>query len=81
MIYDSDIGRVRNVAWFILIFNLCGAVFCAWTHEWVGAAAGLLWCCNVVVWLRVIKEQQHTRDEARISNAAILKVLAGDRLE
>lgn len=79
MVYDRDL---KFTVWGIVVvglLNIALAVICAFRGQWIATAACLIWCANLRVWWGANRNLQRQRDRNREIEAAMLKVLAGDR--
>jgi hypothetical protein len=79
MIYDNDLKWQRRTCLAVLALNAGTGVVYAFRHEWTLVIAFLVWCVNILLWTRSVDQTQRTRDIARLSDAAVLKVLNADR--
>jgi hypothetical protein len=78
MVYDRDLKWFVRISWLLLAANVGMGGVAAWRHEWIGSAACVIWALNVWFWQGMIKTSQQTRNMTRLTDAAVLKVLAGD---
>jgi hypothetical protein len=81
MVYDRDLKWVAFAIVALLVGNAAGAIVAAFRRQWWDCAAGLLWCANILLWQRLNQNLQRQRDRNRVIEAAIMKVLVGDRLD
>ena len=77
MKYDRDLKWTQYVIWVLLGINVGGAIVTAFRHEWLASATFLIWALNISVSLRANRNLQRTRDMTRVSDAAVLRILAG----
>ena len=78
MVYDRDLKWIQRVVWLLLLINLGSAVAHVIRHDWVHCFAFLVWTFNVWTWRRINQSAQRTRNMARLTDAAVSKVLLGD---
>ena len=76
--YDRDLKSMMRVVWVLLVGNAACSVIFAFRHEWSLSVAFLIWLLNIWTWKRTLQASQHTRDQMRVTEAAILKVLVGE---
>ena len=75
MNYDRDLKLMLRVTWVLLALNAAGAILAGFRRDWFGAGAYVIWIVNICFWREMMKSSQRTRDVARVTDAAVLKVL------
>jgi len=75
MVYDDDLRGMRRTNWALQVINLVGAVCCAWAHDWIATVVSLIWSYNLYFWRGMMRAQQRTRDQARLTDSMMLRLL------
>ena len=75
MVYDDDLRRMRRVNWALQVINLGAAASCALAHDWIATVACLIWSYNLYFWRGMMRAQQRTRDQARLTDSMMLRLL------
>jgi hypothetical protein len=81
MTYDRDLKIMARVIPVLMAGNAGGAITAALGHDWITCVAFVCWFINLCVWRQTNRNMQRTRDNVRLCDAAIMKVMAGDRLD
>ena len=71
MTYDRDLKRGRRILWILVVLNFGTAVLNAYQHNWLIALSSLIWTITVLIFISMTRDQQSTRDEARLMNSVI----------
>ena len=81
MTYDRDLKIMARVIPVLLAGNAIGAITAAAGHDWFTCGGFLCWFINLCIWRQTNRNMQRTRDRVRLCDAAMMKVMAGDRLD
>lgn len=79
MVYDRDLKWINRIIWALQAVNAFSGIASIFFHQWGNACGYLIWSTNIWTWRRMIRNTQRQRDRNREIEAAMLKVLAGDR--
>lgn len=79
MVYDRDLRIVARLLPVLLVVNAAGAIASAFKHDWWSFVACLVWVVNLCIWRQGNRNMQRTRDNVRLCNAAMMRVMAEDR--
>lgn len=81
MVYDRDLKIMSRVIPVLMVGNAAGACAAVFGHDWWTCVAFVCWFVNLCIWRQSNRNMQRTRDNVRLCDAAIMKVLAGDRMD
>lgn len=67
--WGRDLRWARAVIWGVAAANAIVAGHFLWTHQWWNAFASTVCTVNLLIWLRLSRSVQQTRDRLRIVQA------------
>jgi hypothetical protein len=63
---DRDLRQSVWLARIMIAANVAVAIV---VRDYLACAAGIVWALCCVLWIKILHDQQHTRDEVRLSLA------------